>query len=407
MKTYWKYFKDWTIRYFKKSFRYILNPEWLSAGVYKILTCDRSRQLKGILPEIEFEKILESTEYKKKEGDFVYLRQMMKEFNLAYFDDKDTCYIPQLFDLNKPIPFQEKEAEWLKKDYSHFYFQYDGYFPDSIICQMIAKQFQKLYQNYYYQEGIILHRNEINDNPSYDTFGIVVSDINKKRIDIKVIGVDKQTFFKEIRDTILNLHGEIKYVYKEFVIDNDSKIELDYKKLLSFYYNGKKTIDESDENYQPKTIQVSKVLGYIQEEREIKENAYQTIVVQGNLVQNYHARQINQLFWASEFNNYLDQLDAEKSNLNLEFQEKLDEILLLLNKLQNIAEPKEAKSFSDKIMDKISVFIKNTIPDQMEKEGAKGIIYSVLGQVQAYIAKIPWQDYLSKLGIDYDITNIM
>ena len=131
--------------------------------------------------------------------------------------------------------------------------------------------------------------------------------------------------------------------------------------MLSFYYNGKKTIDESDENYQPKTINVSKVLGYIQEEREIKENAYQTIVVQGNLVQKYHASQINQLFWASEFNNYLDQLDAEKSNLNLDSQEKLDEILLLLNKFKNIDEPKEAKSFSDKITDKISDFSDNYI----------------------------------------------
>lgn len=198
-----------TLRYFKNTSRYILNPEWLSAGVYKLITNKRTEELKGVVKEVDFPTILQKLDgdkFEYKETDYAYLREMMKVFNLAYIDPfSNTCFIPKQFE--KDIPNLLVKEELFEKDYIYYYFQYEGYFPDSLISQFIAEKYNKLFRNYYWQQGIVLQ--DLDEDLNEDALAYVRADAYRKRIEIKVKGENRKSFFKEIKQSLKKLQKEV------------------------------------------------------------------------------------------------------------------------------------------------------------------------------------------------------
>jgi internalin A len=398
-----------TLRYFKNTSRFILNPEWLSAGVYKLITNNRTEQLKGVVKVEDFPIILQKLEddkFEYSEADYGYLREMMDVFNLAYIDPTTkTCFIPKQFE--KDIPTVLVKEDLFPEDYIYYYFQYEGYFPDSLISQFIAKKYDKLYKNYYWQQGIVLQ--DIDDDSNGKTRAYVRADANRKRIEIKVKGENKRYFFKEIKKCLKDLQKDIAFDYKEMIVDIKNDLAIDYKKILVRYNNGKKTYDEITNDDREIEINIAQVLGTIQQEWETEKEA-QTIIHDNRKTINYHikgdyhnkGRNYNNAFnfydYADGYTDVLDELDKASKNLPAKESEELVSIIHELVEIPNEVAPEKSKNLFTKALERLKNFPK-TIDSEGEKLVAKELITASCKKLQDVFDGIDW-DRIIKLGTD-------
>lgn len=378
-----------TLRHFSGTYQYILNPEWLSEGVYKIITAGDTRKYKGVLNCKQFGDILLDKKTENKFSyttqDFEYIRKMMVAFDLAYIDEQQTCFIPIHFESD--IPSAIKDNDWFKQDSIYYYFQYEDYFPDTLICQFIAKNFGKVYDHYYWQEGIILQ--DIDSDFGLKTIAYVRSDKNKKRIEIKVSGDEKHIFFKELKKGLIDLQKGINFKYKEWIVDSVNDLPIDYKKLVTLYTKKIENYTETNENYEVVTINVKDTLGIIQKERDTNKEISTIINNTTNNI-NYYGdfigrdrigrdKNINPQFnfygHAPEYNTILDELEKIKTKLS---GKELEEVMTIIEDLSQIpseSNPQVAKGLFAKILDRAKSF-GDTLKDQAEKEVAKKILWT-------------------------------
>ncbi len=398
-----------TLRYFKNTSRYILNPEWLSAGVYKLITNNRTEQLKGVVQLEDFPIILQKLEEDKfeyNENDYGYLREMMDVFNLAYIDEKTkTCFIPKQFE--KDIPTVLVKEELFTDNYIYYYFQYEGYFPDSLISQFIAEKYNKLYKNYYWQQGIVLQ--DIDEDYNQETLAYVRADASRKRIEIKVKGENRQYFFKEIKKCLKDLQKDIAFNYKEIIIDVKNEVAIDYNKILVRYNNGKKAYYEVTDDGREIKINIAQVLGSIQKEWETNKEA-KTIINDNRKTINYNVgrdfhikgRNYNNAFnfydYAEGYTDVLDELDKVSKNLTSKNGEELVSIINELSEVPNEVAPEKSKNLFTKAIDRLKNF-PSTINSEAEKLAAKEIIVGSFDKLEDVYKRIDWERII-KMGTD-------
>lgn len=389
-----------TLRYFKNTSRYILNPEWLSAGVYKLITNHRTELLKGVIETEDFPIILQKLEgdkFEYSENDYGYLREMMDVFNLAYIDPSTkTCFIPKQFE--KDIPAILVKEELFTEEYIYYYFQYEGYFPDSLISQFIAEKYNKLYKNYYWQQGIVLHDND--DDLKEETLAYVKADANRKRIEIKVKGENRKSFFKEIKQCLKQLQKDIAFDYKEIIVDTKNDVAIDYKKILVRYNNGRNTYEEVTEDDRVLDIDIRDVLGTIQNRWETSKDA-KTIFNDNRKTINYYVKgdfhnkgrnynnEFNFYDYAENYTDVLDVLDKASKALPIQQSEELVSIVNELSEIPNETTPEKSKNLFTKALERLKNFPK-TINSEGEKMVAKEVITGSLHKLQDLFNNIDW-----------------
>jgi internalin A len=391
-----------TLRHFSGTFQYILNPEWLSEGVYKIITAEETKNSKGVLSCQQFGEILKRRQEENKfiyeDKDFEYIRKMMVEFSLAYIDENQTCFIPIHF--NADIPVEIKDNQWFNENYIHYYFQYEDYFPDKLICQFISKVFKKVYERNYWQEGIVLK--SIDEDFNLNTVAFIRSDEKKKRIEIKVLGDEKHVFFKEIKRVLLDTQKEINFKYKEFIIDNENNIQIDYKKLVGFFNNKVEKFQEINDKGEVVDINVKRTLGIVEKERDTASQ-----IVYNDNRKNYFygdytgrdkiGRDKNSKFniyqYSSDYNDLLDELEKIKQQLNKNEQKEIESIEEDLNQVPMENNPEVAKGLFSRALERAKSF-GNTLKDQAEKEVAKVVLWKsynkVVEKLWSLNEKIDW-----------------
>jgi internalin A len=171
----------------------ILNPQWVTNGVYKILNSHELYQNKGKLTLPMLNKILSSAEYPKSKHLFIV--DMMKKFELCYDIEHDKSFlIPDL--LPKDEPFT---GEW--DDVLAFQYHYNV-LPSSIISRFIVRMNAFLHKTVW-RSGIVLKNG--------GNTALVKADTEERKIYIWVAG-DKNTrrdFLSAIRMDFNAIHKTI------------------------------------------------------------------------------------------------------------------------------------------------------------------------------------------------------
>ena len=215
----------------------VLNPEWITNGVYTIINSKKIIENKGLINEDEVAEILDSSLYPTtKERGFIM--DMMNHFELCYqVPEKDFYYfIPGAFPKDKP-----NEIKWNYENYLHFQLKYD-ILPSSIMSRFLVKIHHYIHQKSYWRHGAV-----IKDN---NTIAFVEALPFEKKIIIKVAGRgDKKNFLSFIRKEFDIIHRSIsKLLVEPFIaLDASGGILVNYDDLLSY--------NEAGENiyFEPKT----------------------------------------------------------------------------------------------------------------------------------------------------------
>lgn len=355
-----RYFDDLSLRNLQ-----ILNPEWLSDGVYRILVDGRTKQLRGIITERDFDTILQKTEenqfeYPKKH--YNYLIQMIRKFDMGYYDeDTKRIFIPRAFGLDY---VQNFDSTLYKNEAIHFFFRYESFIPSTIMPAFISRMFGLVKDQLYSQNGVVLEQN--------GQFALVEQTTIKNRIDIWVSG-DKSKgeyfeFFLEIRKVFREFHEKRPgLVVDEMIgLGKNSDVSVKYKQLIANKINN--VNDYIGEDGKPYNI--DELLGRF----ESKNNTVQYITEQNN----YHVggdMYSGQIYLLKHHSSeLLELLKQNKANFSEEKHEEIDRMISELEKVETVPTDKTAsKGFLQQLNE-----TRKNIGKIMSEEGVKWFTKSAL-----------------------------
>lgn len=237
----------------------ILNPQWVTNGVYKILNSHALFQNKGVLATSMLDEILNLPEYPR--GKRLFIVDMMKKFELCYDIEPDkTFLVPDLLPKDQPdLNFNGIPA---------FEYAYPV-LPSSVITRFIVRMNQKIDDGFVWRTGVVL---KIGENKV-----LVKADIEDRKITIAIDGIEhtRRDALSAIRFQLDEIHASIKGLNPEKRVPipeapNAEAIEYDY--LLMLEREGQEVYLAKDGNRLVK-VNIRQLLGGIESEAQRKESA--------------------------------------------------------------------------------------------------------------------------------------
>lgn len=208
----------------------ILNPEWVTGGVYRILNSNMLMQAGGILRFGELHTILgDGTTYPRERHRFIL--EMMRKFELC-FDFPDTngqlLLIPELLSRNEP------DIGWQSKDALNFEYHY-RVLPPGLICRFIVRMHSNLTDRpTYWRSGVVL---EIDGNKC-----LVRADSDAAKIFISVGGAPdgRRRALSVIRNTFKSIHDTIPRIepVEKVPLPDTQTVVVDYRHLVRLEDHG-------------------------------------------------------------------------------------------------------------------------------------------------------------------------
>lgn len=326
-----------TVRYFDEMHTrhlHILNPEWLSDGVYRILTSEYTHQQNGVISDKDFSRILYKTDahtFAYPKQHYGYLIEMIRRFYLGYINpDTHKIFIPQAFQSDYPIGFQ---PDVFKEEALHFFFRYETHIPAGAISSFIARTFGQVRGHFYWQKGIVIERNEADEIQT----ALVMQTDTKNRIDIWVQGTHRREFFIEIRKLFREFHERYPGLKVDEMIGLDARKEtsVKYRVLIAQKHKGKvEYTDEEGNDYN-----IDRLLGMFESPASTQQAIIQNF--QGDY---YDMRGVKQVqIIQVEAESIADELVKFQQSASEQNQALLNQLIADLKELQKAESPKKAK----------------------------------------------------------------
>jgi internalin A len=252
----------------------ILNPQWVTNGVYKILNSHTLFQNKGVLTVAMLDEILNLPEYPR--GKRLFIVDMMKKFELCYDIESDkTFLVPDLLPKDEP-------AELKFNGVPAFEYAYPV-LPSSVITRFIVRMNQKIENHFVWRTGVVL---KIGEN-----LALVKADIEDRKITISIDGLEhtRRDALSAIRYQLDEIHASIKGLdaQKRVPIPDAPNAEpLDYDYLLQLERDGELEILPVKDGNRLVKVNVRKLLSGVVSETERKQSA-------GNVTQIYIGGDVN------------------------------------------------------------------------------------------------------------------
>lgn len=253
----------------------ILNPQWVTNGVYKILNSHTLFQNKGVLTVSMLDDILNLPEYPR--GKRLFIVDMMKKFELCYDIEVDKIFlVPDLLPKDEPADLKFNGVPAFEYAYPVL--------PSSVITRFIVRMNQKIENHFVWRTGVVL---KIGENTA-----LVKADIEDRKITIAIDGVEysRRDALSAIRYQLDEIHWSIKGLdtQKRVPIPNVPNAEsLKYEYLLMLEREGQETHLVQDGNRLVK-VNVREILSAIESESQRHEAGgnVTNIFVGGNLTGN-------------------------------------------------------------------------------------------------------------------------
>jgi len=224
----------------------VLNPEWLSEGIYGIMNHTITETLKGVISVADLPKILYNdgtSRFTYNESQYDYLIAMMQHYKVAYYHKTEQkLFIPTVFDTD--LISSIKRSEY-KQNAIHFFYKYDYEVPSFIMHQFIVSHFnERMQQNSYWKQGIIIKDIRYPSKPC-----IALVEQNDRQIDIWVSGEYYPQFYLEIiRETFRKIHLETKEPQQGF-FEIEQGVEVAYETIIGLKLRGKKEYSTAEKDY--------------------------------------------------------------------------------------------------------------------------------------------------------------
>jgi internalin A len=242
----------------------ILNPQWVTNGVYKILNSHELFRNQGVLTITMLDDILNVPEYPR--GKRLFIVDMMKKFELCYDIEPDkTFLVPDLLPKDQPeLKFNGMPA---------FEYQYPV-LPSSIMTRFIVRMNRHIQADLVWRSGVVL---KIGEN-----LALVKADAEDKTISIAIDGLEhtRRDALSAIRYQLDEIHASIKGLnpQKRVPIPNAPNAEpLDYDYLLQLERDNELKVLPVKDGSRLVKVNIRQLLSGIENEVQRKENTVNVI----------------------------------------------------------------------------------------------------------------------------------
>jgi internalin A len=249
----------------------ILNPQWVTNGVYKILNDKTLFANKGVLTISLLDEILATQEYPPNKRLFIV--DMMKKFELCYDLEPDKSFL-----VSDLLPKDQPDLKF--NGIPAFEYAYPV-LPSSVITRFIVRMNQHIQDGCVWRTGVLL---KIRGNKA-----LVKADIEDRKITIAIDGLEhtRRDALSSIRYQLDEIHTSIKGLepQKRVPIPNAPDAEpLEYDYLLMLERDGQETHLVKDGSRLVK-LNVREVLSGIESEAYRKEigGSVTNIYIGGNV----------------------------------------------------------------------------------------------------------------------------
>ncbi len=177
----------------------ILNPEWVTSAVYKILNDRDLKQAHGLLTRRQLGNILDRR-YPRDKYDFIL--GMMRKFELCFPMDggrEERYLLPDLLTRQEPV------LDWSDLDTClNFHYHY-SVLPSSVISRFIVRMYAYIDNRQVWWTGVLLHY------PDHGNQALVKADLVGQRVMVSVRGnpSTRREFLAVIRSHFDHIHGTI------------------------------------------------------------------------------------------------------------------------------------------------------------------------------------------------------
>jgi internalin A len=213
---------------------HILNPHWITKGIYTILNANTLTQSKGEINVSDFATILDPIAYPPERH--TYLFELMRKFELCFRfpEDEGRYLIPQLLDKQQP-----PEADTFEPtECLNFQYHYP-ILPEGLLPRFIVRTYSHSTSQPRWRTGVIL-------SFEGDT-ALVKADIQDKKVYILVKGSSsgRRRLLAVIRSDFERIHSDFSFTPQEIVpVPNHPEVLISYKKLRIMEKNNIPTIQE-------------------------------------------------------------------------------------------------------------------------------------------------------------------
>ena len=207
----------------------VLNPEWVTRGIYQIVNSNELFQRKGELERSALTHILPAADYPRSKHQFIL--DMMRKFELC-FDFAESAgerfLVPDLLSREEPYT-----GEW--GDSLAFQYHYD-ILPGSVISRFMVRMHAYIHQKTYWRNGVVL----ISDDGQ--NRALIKADTEDRKIFIHISGrpETRSLFLAIIRADFRKIHATIpKLNLKEVIpLPGHPDVTIDYADLLKLRERG-------------------------------------------------------------------------------------------------------------------------------------------------------------------------
>ena len=235
---------------------YILNPRWLTYGVYTLLYSLEAKAQKGRLREAEIVRILSEAEVRDNLGNVLsyppdkaaIVIQAMEQFKLCFpcRHERDMIVIPALLESDQPPHGFEKHGSLA------FEFDFTGFLPRHIMPNFIVGRHDEIKGELVWQNGVVLSKQDSSAE------ALLQVDYHDRVLSLWVRGNKANDYFKIIYDDlkrILNLMPELRFDEKVIVPEesriaddpffrrSDEPIKANFRQLLAMEDKGRTEYD--------------------------------------------------------------------------------------------------------------------------------------------------------------------
>ena len=193
----------------------VLNPEWISHGIYKIINWVREQGGHSI-NLTNFSNVFEN-DFRYPEGKYPFLHELMKRYELAYeTENKDCLIIPHLLQEDRPDTLPDfPESESLK-----FLYQAKQPLPPNSISQFIVRHNKEIKSE---GKEFLVWRHGVVLEDGIGSIALVREWEDERQITVWVKGKDKTVYLDKLRETLNNIFDDI------FKSNEINKPELQYR----------------------------------------------------------------------------------------------------------------------------------------------------------------------------------
>lgn len=194
---------------------YMLNPRWLTHGVYSLMNSRQARLsesdivhiLRNVQTEDEYKHLLV---YPAEKCQFII--KAMQHFGLCYPLSNNLQMIPVLLPDELPsLDFVSVKNNQNLTPKIRFEFNFNGFFPRNLISEFIVNRYEEIKGDQQSQRGAVF------SSKSLTAEAIVEADFRRHFISMQIYGRDAREYLTILYDAMLAVFGDLKLEYREWV----------------------------------------------------------------------------------------------------------------------------------------------------------------------------------------------